>query len=47
VSEVAEKVVWLTVVAYAPPRADVGLIASAIRERTLAALGEAELLPAA
>ena len=47
VSDVAEKVVWLTIVAYAPPRADVGLIASSIRERTLAALGAAELLPAA
>src|SRR5439155_24369270 len=31
VSDVAEKVVWLTIVAYAPPRADVGLIASSIR----------------
>jgi len=47
VSEVAEKVVWLTIVAHAPPGADVGLIASSIRERTLEALGEAELLPAA
>jgi small-conductance mechanosensitive channel len=47
VGEVGEKVVWLMIVAYAPPRADVGLIASSIRERTLAALGEAELLPAA
>ena len=47
VSDVAEKVVWPTIVAYAPPRADVGLIASSIREKTLAALGAAELLPAA
>jgi small-conductance mechanosensitive channel len=47
VSDVQEKVVWLTIVAYAPPAADVGLIASSIREKTLAALGAAELLPAA
>jgi small-conductance mechanosensitive channel len=47
VSDVGEKVVWLTVVAHAPPGADVGLIASSIWEKALGALGEAELLPAA
>jgi small-conductance mechanosensitive channel len=45
VGDVGEKVVWLNVVAYAPPRSDVALIASDIREETLAALGEAGLLP--
>ena len=45
IGNVAEKVVWLNVVAYAPPRADVALLASSIREKTLAALGEAGLLP--
>lgn len=47
VGNVGEKVVWLSIVAYAPPGSDVGLIASSLREKTLAALGEAELLPAA
>lgn len=47
IGDVGEKVVWLSVVAYAPPRADVTLIASDIREEALAALGEAGLLPAA
>jgi small-conductance mechanosensitive channel len=47
VGNVSEKVVWLNVVAYAPPIADVALLASAIREETLAALSEAELLPGA
>jgi small-conductance mechanosensitive channel len=46
VAEVAEKTVWLEVVGFAPPNADVARIASGIRERTLAALGESELLPA-
>jgi small-conductance mechanosensitive channel len=47
VGDVADKVVWLEVVGYAPPNADVARIAGGIRERTLAALAEAELLPAA
>jgi small-conductance mechanosensitive channel len=45
IGNVSEKVVWLNVVAYAPPRADVALIASSIREEALAALNQAELLP--
>jgi small-conductance mechanosensitive channel len=47
VSNVGEKVVWLTVVAYAPPRADVALIGSNIREEAIAALADADLLPQA
>ena len=47
VGDVGEKVVWLTIVAYASPRADVTSIASSIRETTLGALREADLLPAA
>ena len=47
VGTLTEKTAWLKVVAYAPPGADVPLAASEIRERALAALGEAGLLPAA
>ncbi len=46
VGDVAEKLVWLHVVGYAPPGSNVGRIQSEIRERVLAALGEAGLLPA-
>jgi small-conductance mechanosensitive channel len=47
VGEVGEKIVWLNVVGFAPAGADVQSIASDIREQVVAALGEAELLPAA
>jgi hypothetical protein len=47
VGALTEKIAWLTVVAYAPPGANVPRAASEIRERALAALGEAGLLPAA
>ncbi len=46
VGDVAEKLVWLNVVGYAPPGSNVAQIQSEIRERVLAALGEAGLLPA-
>jgi len=46
VGDIGEKVVWLTATALAPLDADVGRIGSDLRERALAALGEAELLPA-
>ena len=47
VGALTEKTAWLNVVAYAPPGANVPEAASEIRERALAALGEAGLLPAA
>ncbi|HZN22462.1 MAG TPA: mechanosensitive ion channel domain-containing protein [Gaiellaceae bacterium] len=47
IGTLTEKTAWLTVVAYAPPGANVPRAASEIRERALAALGEAGLLPAA
>jgi len=47
VGDVGEKVVWLTATTHAPLDADVGAIASEVRERSLAALGAADLLPAA
>jgi small-conductance mechanosensitive channel len=46
VGEVSEKTAWLNVVAYAPFGADVSQVASEIREKALAALAEADLLPA-
>jgi small-conductance mechanosensitive channel len=46
VGAINEKTAWLNVVAYAPPGSNVPQIASEIRERALAALAEAELLPA-
>jgi small-conductance mechanosensitive channel len=46
VGDVAEKIVWLNVVGFAPPGSDVAEIASEIRERVLADLGDAGLLPA-
>ncbi len=46
VGEIAERTVWLSVVAYAPFAADVSRIASDIRESAVTALGEAGLLPA-
>jgi small-conductance mechanosensitive channel len=45
ISEVTDKVVWLTATALVPLDADVTTLASNLRERALAALGEAELLP--
>jgi small-conductance mechanosensitive channel len=47
VGTVGEKIVWLTVVAMAPPDADTGRIASDVRSAALGALATAELLPAA
>jgi small conductance mechanosensitive channel len=46
VAEITEKTVWLEVGGFAPANADLGRIASSIRARALAALGEAKLLPA-
>ncbi len=46
IGEVAEKTVWLNVVGFAPPGSNVTQIASEIRERVLAALGDAGFLPA-
>lgn len=45
VGEVGEKTVWLSVTGFAPPGSHAPRIASDIRERVLAALGEANLLP--
>ncbi len=47
VGELSDRIAWLNVVAYAPFGADISSIASEIREHGLAALAEAELLPAA
>jgi small-conductance mechanosensitive channel len=44
--DVTEKLVWLTVTALAPPGVDAPALASALRERALKALREADLLPA-
>jgi small-conductance mechanosensitive channel len=46
VGSVGEKTAWLNVIAYAPPGSNVPQIASDIRESALAALADAELLPA-
>ena len=46
IGDVAEKIVWLNVVGSAPPGSNVARIASEVRERVLAALGDAGLLPA-
>jgi small-conductance mechanosensitive channel len=43
--EVTEKLVWLTVTALTPPDTNVAVLASELRERSLGALREAELLP--
>jgi len=45
VGEVTDRLVWLTVTAYAPLRSDVGALASSVRERGVSALGAAGLLP--
>lgn len=45
VGELTEKTAWLNVVAYAPFAADVSQVASDIRERGVAALGDAGFLP--
>ncbi len=46
VGELTERTAWLNVVVFAPSGADVSEVASEIREQTLAALGDAGLLPA-
>lgn len=46
IGDIAEKVVWLNVSALAPPGTDVPALSSELRERSLAALRAAELLPA-
>jgi small-conductance mechanosensitive channel len=46
VGDVGERTVWLNVVGYAPPGSNVGAIAGDVRERVLAALAQANLLPA-
>lgn len=46
IGEATEKLVWLDVVGFAPPGANVPELAAEVRERTLAALADAELLPA-
>jgi small-conductance mechanosensitive channel len=46
IGEISEKVVWLTATAFAPLDADVATIGSDMRERALAALGDAGFLPA-
>jgi small-conductance mechanosensitive channel len=45
IGDVGEKIVWLNVTALAPPGTDVAALASELRERALAALRSAELLP--
>ena len=47
VGELTERTAWLEVVVFAPFGADVSVVASEIREQTLAALGDAGYLPAA
>jgi hypothetical protein len=46
VAEITEKTVWLEIGGFAPLNVDLGNIASGIRTRALAALAEADLLPA-
>jgi small-conductance mechanosensitive channel len=46
ISEVTDKTVWVEIVGFASPTADVADLSSAIRERALDALGDAKLLPA-
>jgi small-conductance mechanosensitive channel len=46
VGTLTEKTAWLNVVAYAPFGSDVSQVASELREKAVAALGAAELLPA-
>jgi small-conductance mechanosensitive channel len=45
VGNVGEKVVWLTLTAYAPPAAQVADLASELRERAIGALAAEQLLP--
>ena len=47
VGELTERTAWLNLVVFAPFGADVSQLASELRERTVSALGEAGLLPAA
>ena len=47
IADVTDKVVWLSVTALAPPGTDVAALSSEVRERALAALGRADLLPPA
>lgn len=46
VGALTDRTAWLNIVAYAPFGSDVSQISSEIREQAVAALGEAELLPA-
>ena len=46
ISEVTEKTVWVEIVGFASPTANVAEVSTAIRERALAALADAKLLPA-
>ena len=46
VTDVTDRLAWLTLTAYGPLDADVAALASELRERALAALGDAGLLPA-
>ena len=45
IGDIGERTAWLDVVAFAPFGADVGQVASDIREHALTALGDADLLP--
>ena len=47
IGELTDRTAWLEVVVFAPFGADVSVVASEIREQTLAALGDAGYLPAA
>jgi small-conductance mechanosensitive channel len=46
VGDIAERVAWLTVIAYAPPNTDVAELAGELRERSVTALSHARFLPA-
>ena len=46
IGEATEKLVWLDLVGFAPPGANVPELVAEVRERALAALADAELLPA-
>lgn len=45
VTEVSDRIVWLSVTAFAPLDADIAAVGSGVREDGLSALGEAGLLP--
>jgi small-conductance mechanosensitive channel len=46
VAEVTEKTVWIEIAGFAPSSANLGKLATGIRKRALAALADADLLPA-